>query len=104
MMGSKNRRLRVRGRRLNLYYIGIMLLIVSGVLIGSMFFFPVGAGPNAWVDVLLNLAVASFGVMIALLLMNAARKEQVTNSIFEWLRELDSILSDLSSTGSSDRN
>jgi hypothetical protein len=86
----------MRGRRLNLYYAGIGLLIVSGVLIASTFFFPVGAEPNDWVDIVLNLAIAFFGIMIALLLMNAARREQVTNNIFAWLRELDSLLSDLS--------
>lgn len=95
MMGAKNRRLKIRGRRLNLYYAGIGLLIVSGVLIASTFFFPVGREPNDWIDIVLNLAIASFGIMIALLLMNAAKREQVINHIFEWLRELDSLLSDL---------
>jgi len=87
----------IRRRRFNLHIAGLGLLFVSGILIAYTILFPTqGIGPW-WVDTYLNFAVAFFGVIVALLLMNAARRERITIELFEWLRELDNLINDLTS-------
>ena len=95
---------RIRGRfgtrkkRLNLRIAGFGLLFVSGVLIAATIFFPTGGIGPWWIDTTyLDIAVAFFGVIVALLLMNAARRERTTIALFEWLRDLHNIINNLTS-------
>jgi signal transduction histidine kinase len=75
---------------------GLGMLFVSGILIASTILFPTGGIGPWWVDTTyLNFAIAFFGAIVALLLMNAARRERVTIELFEWLRELDHLNNDL---------
>jgi hypothetical protein len=96
MMAGIRERFGTRRRRLNLHVAGIGMLFVSGILIASIILFPTGGIGPWWIDTTyLNIAVAFFGAVIALLLMNATRRERITIELFERLGELDTLINDL---------
>ncbi|MDT8272790.1 MAG: HAMP domain-containing sensor histidine kinase [Desulfomonilia bacterium] len=81
---------------MTLHIAGIGMLFVSGILIASTILFPTGGIGPWWIDTTyMNMAVAFFGAVIALLLMNATRRERITIGLFEWLGELDTLINDL---------
>ncbi len=86
---------RKAGRRLLLYLVGIGILFASGAIAASGVYGLIALGPDQWIRVAPNFALGIFGLLVTILLIYSARREDQIMYLFDWLRELDNILSGL---------
>lgn len=82
-------------RRPLLYLVGIGILFVSGAIAASGVQGLIALGPDQWIRVAPNFALGFFGLLVTILLIYAARREDQIMYLFDWLTELDNILSGL---------
>ncbi len=82
-------------RRPLLYLVGIGILFASGAIAASGVQGLIALEPDQWIRVAPNFALGIFGLLVTILLINAARREDQIMNLFDWLTELDNILSGL---------
>lgn len=82
-------------RRPLLYLVGIGILFASGAIAASGIQGLIALEPDQWIRVAPNFALGIFGLLVTILLINAARREDQIMNLFDWLTELDNILSGL---------
>jgi signal transduction histidine kinase len=79
-----------------LYLVGIAILFVSGAIVASGIQGLIALDPSRWIAVVPNFALGIFGLLVTILLFYAARREEQIMRLFNWLAELDNLLSGLS--------
>lgn len=82
-------------RRPLLYLVGIGILFASGAIAASGVQGLIALEPDQWIRVAPNFALGIFGLLVTILLINASRREDQIMNLFDWLTELDNILSGL---------
>jgi hypothetical protein len=82
-------------RRPLLYLVGIGILFASGVIAASGVQGLIALGPDQWIRVAPNFALGIFGLLVTILLIYSAKREDQIMYLFDWLTELDNILSGL---------
>ena len=91
------KRVEGKGRRRNLLYlVGVAILFVSGAIAASGIQGLFALDPDLWIRVVPNFAMGFFGLLVTILLFYAVRREAQIMKLFDWLTELDNILSGLS--------
>jgi len=82
-------------RRSFLYFAGILIITLSGIALSS-YLRPLFTGEGGWESIVLQLPNALLGALMGVLLIISARQETRAIDLFDWLQDLNSILSRLS--------
>jgi signal transduction histidine kinase len=92
---ARGSRVASRSRRLLLYVVGGGILLSSGALVASGIQGLLAAGLGRWTQAVPNFALGFFGVLVAVLLFHAVRRENQMLEVLEWFSRLDNILAGL---------
>lgn len=85
----------IKTRRKRIYYISILFLFSSGVILAYTFIYSLRTGPFWWFDIGSNLAWVFFCVLVAIMLNTTAKREALVLRMLDWLRSMDGILSEM---------
>ncbi|MBM3122843.1 MAG: hypothetical protein FJZ97_11775, partial [Chloroflexi bacterium] len=95
MTGQVELRGAKRRRRLLLIFLGGGILLTSGALVASGVQGLAVVGLGRWIQVAPNFALGFFGVLVAILLFSAVRRENEMLDVVEWFSRLDNSLASL---------